>query len=253
LALLPALLVFSPSQAESRAEIRLIPTYLSGDFGTGVESDITYVPLILTIRTARQDFRATLPWLSIRSSEPLTIARGEVLCRGAAGRTAVSGPGDVILEDDYFFLRGGGRRPWISGGLRIKIPTASDFDCLGTGEFDFGPQAAILQPVGERWFLIAEARYVIRGDPPGIDYRNTGWVSGGVQRRVGERSYVSLIVESRRSAIRGRESLRDLTLGFDRRLSPAVTFRSAAFAGLSDTAEDFGFSAGLSFRSAPRT
>jgi hypothetical protein len=47
--------------------------------------------------------------------------------------------------------------------------------------------------------------------------------------------------------------MRDLTIGFDRRLSPGVGFRSAAFAGLSGTAEDFGLSAGLSFRSAPRT
>jgi hypothetical protein len=251
IALLPALLVCSAARAESRVEIRLIPTYLTGDFGTGIDSDVTYVPLILRLRSARNDFQATFPWLAIRSSEPFTIARGEVVCRGAAGTTEVSGPGDIILEDDYVILQGGDRRPWISAGLRLKIPTASESECLGTGQADFGPQAAILQPIGERWFLLAEARYVVRGDPPGIDYRNTGWVSGGVQRRIGERSYVSLILEARQSAIRGREPMRDLTIGFDRRLSSGVSFRSAAFAGLSDTAGDFGLSAGLSFRSAP--
>jgi hypothetical protein len=256
--LLPALILFgtavpaSATAAEPVGEVRFLPTFLSGDFGTGVESDIAYLPLSLTVRGDRSRGRLTVPWLSIKTSEPITFVGGDVIRRGMGGVTEASGPGDVVGEWEYDLVQGGAGRPWFSAGCRAKIPTADERDGLGTGELDHGPLVAIIQPAGEAWHLLGEARYVIRGDPPGIDYRNTWWLAFGAQRDLGERGTVSLILDHRQSVLRGRETIRDLTVGWDRRFTPVVALKTALYLGLSDTAEDWGFSAGLAFRAAPR-
>jgi hypothetical protein len=252
-ALVAALLAASaPARAAPRAEFRVLPSYLSGDFGTGIQSDIAYLPFIVTLRGTRDDWRFTLPWLAIRTDEPITFVGGDVIQRGAGGSTEESGPGDLVAEYDRYLLAGGvaadgRRRPWVTAGLRLKLPTADEDRGLGTGEPDWGPQAAIVQPVGALWHVLAEARYVVRGDPPGFDYRNTWWLAAGVQRRLGDGIHLSVVLDNRQSVLRGRDTIRDLTIAYDRRLSPVAGLRSALYAGLSDTAEDFGLMIGLAF------
>jgi hypothetical protein len=242
-------------RAAPAREFRFLPTFLTGDFGTGVESDIAYLPFVASWRGERSRVRVTVPWLSIRTSEPITFVGGDVIRRGMGGVTEASGPGDVVGEIELDLVRGGaapgGRRPWVSAGFRVKLPTANEAEGLGTGELDYGPLVAVVQPVGPDWYVLGEIRYVVRGDPPAIDYRNTLWLALGAQRRLAEAGSVSLILDQRQSVLPGRETIRDLTIGYDLRLTPSVGLRSALYAGLSDTAEDWGLSAGLAFRRAP--
>ena len=228
-----------------------MPAYFTGEFGTGIDTDISYFLLILVASSDRQEFRLTTPYLSIHTSEPVSFIGGEFLPAGPGASTEQSGLGDIVAQEEVFFLRGDRRRPWISGSVRIKFPTADESQGLGTGEADYGPGVAIIQPVGERWTLFASAQYVFRGDPPGIDYRNTAWFTVGAQARLPRSSSLNLVYETRQSVLSDRPDIDDLSLGYDRRFSPGVGFRSAVYVGLSDTAEDYGLSLGLSFSPQP--
>ncbi len=252
LALPLALLLSAPARAEIDSDVRLLPAYFTGEFGSGIRTDITYIPLILTARTERQEFRLTVPFLSISTSEPVTFTGGEVIGgppggKGGRGSTTESGLGDVLVQEEVYFVEGSAVRPWISGIAYVKLPTADETKGLGTGQADYGPGAAIIQPLGRHLTLMADARYVFRGRPAGTDYRNTLWLSAGVQHRLSAVSSISLFYDDRQSVLSTRENLRDVSLGYDRHLSGSVVFRSAVYAGLSNTAEDFGFSAGFSF------
>ena len=240
------------ARAEVRVGLRLLPTYFHGDFGSGIETDLYDLPIIVTVASDRQQFRLTVPYLSITTAEPVTFTGGEIIRRGggAQGSATNSGIGDVVVQEEYDFVQGGAKRPWISGIARLKLPTADETKGLGTGEADYGPGLAIVQPAGSRASLLFEAQYVVRGDPPSVNFRNTWWLSAGAQWRRGSANSFSLFLDDRQSVLAGREALRDLSLGFDRRLSGSVTFRSAAYAGLSSTAEDFGLMAGFSFQKA---
>lgn len=251
-ALLLVLFFSAPSRAEVESDFRLLPAYFSGEFGGGIETRISYVPFILTARSRRNEFRTTVPFLSIQTDQAVTFVGGEVIPAGSGGRQTESGLGDVVLQDDYYFTEGSTHAPWIFAGLRIKLPTGDESRGLGTGETDFGPGGGIIQPLGSRWSLLGEARYVIRGDPPGADYRNTLWVTAGTQVRASESSWVSLFYDRRESVLRGRSAIQDVSAGYDVRISPAVKLRSAVFAGLSDTAEDYGVSLGFSFQASLR-
>jgi len=244
-----ALFLACPARAaELQPEIRFVPAYFSGDFGTGISTEMSYVPIILILGSPRQEFRLTLPYLSVTTSQPVTFVGSEIIPRGSGGRTTESGLGDVVAQEEYFFVEGGKRRPWISGLFRIKAPTADETRGLGTGEWDYGPGASFIQPLGDRWSLLGEAMYVVRGDPRGADFRNTWWLSGGLQRKLWGASSANFYYERLQSVLPGRPDLVDLIVGFDHGFARRLTLRTSVFVGLSDTAEDYGLSAGISLR-----
>jgi hypothetical protein len=235
------------AEAGTRTDLRVLPAYFSGDFGTGIDTSITYVPMIAVVSSGRQEFRLTVPYLSINTSEPVVYINGEVIGPAPGGSTSESGLGDVIAQEEVFFLEGTARRPWVSGIFRLKLPTADESKGLGSGETDYGGGVGIIQPLGHAWNLIGAWQYIVRGDPPGTDFRDTSWLSAGAQWRQSERSSWNAFYERRQSVIEGNSDLADVSLGYDRALPRGVTFRSTVFLGLSDTAEDFGISAGFSF------
>ena len=244
---LPLVLFFgAPCTAATQTDFRVLPAYFSGDFGSDVQTQISYVPLVFTVGSRRNEFRATLPFLSIRSDQTVSFVGGQVIPQGGGPQTE-SGLGDAILQDDVYFKEGSSRAPWIYGGLRIKLPTGDETQGLGTGQTDIGPGAGIIQPLGSHWSLMGEFRYMFIGDPPGIDYQNSLWIDLGTQIRTSGSSWLSFFYDRRDSVLAGLSPIVDLCTGFDVQVSPAVKLRSALFKGLSDTAEDYGISVGFSF------
>ena len=240
------------AEAGTRIDFRILPAYFSGDYGTGIDTSITYAPMILVVSSDRQEIRLTVPYLSINTSAPVVYLNGEVIGPAPGGSTSESGLGDVLVQDEVFLLEGTARRPWVSGILRIKFPTADETQGLGSGEADFGAGIGIIQPLGPAWNLVGTWQYIARGDPAGSDYRNTSWLTVGAAWRRSGRSSWNAFYDRRQSVIEGKSDLADLSLGYDSAVSRGVTFRSAVYLGLSDTAEDFGISAGFSFAGGKR-
>ncbi|HEU4401101.1 MAG TPA: hypothetical protein VFT43_03270 [Candidatus Polarisedimenticolia bacterium] len=229
-----------------RTDLRVLPAYFSGDYGTGIDTSITYVPMIAVVSSDRQEFRLTVPYVSIHTSQPVVYLNGEVIGPVPGGSTSESGLGDIVAQEEVFILKGTARRPWVSGVLRVKFPTADETKGLGSGEADYGGGIGVIQPLGRTWNLIGSWQHIVRGDPAGIDYRNTSWLTVGAQWRRSDRASWNAFYDRRQSVIEGHSDIADASLGYDRTLSRGVTFRSTLFLGLSDTAEDFGFAAGLS-------
>jgi hypothetical protein len=243
-----ALAATRPCNADgTRVDLRVLPTYFSGDYGTGIDTKITYLPLILVVSSPRQEFRVTVPYLSIDTSQPVLYLNGEVIGPIPGGTTSQSGLGDIVAQEEVFFLQGTARRPWLSGIVRVKFPTADEKKGLGSGEYDYGAGLGIIQPAGRAWNILGTFQYVVRGDPPNVDFRNTPWLTIGAQWRQSAQSSWNLYYDRRRSVFAGNADLADLSAGYDRVLSHRVTFRSLVYAGLSTTSEDFGFGAGFSY------
>jgi Putative MetA-pathway of phenol degradation len=240
----------TPARADGagvRTDFRILPAYFSGDYGTGIDTSITYIPLIGVVTTRRQELRLTVPYLSIHTSRPVLYLNGEVIPAAGGGTTSESGLGDIVVQDEVFVVQGTSRRPWVSGILRVKFPTADESKGLGSGEADYGGGVGVIQPLRPGWNLIGAWQYVVRGDPPGIDFRNTSWLTAGVQWRRSEQSSWNAFYDVRQSVIEGNRDLADVSLGYDRTLSPGTVLRLTAYAGLSSTAERFGIGAGFSF------
>ena len=246
---LTALLPFSaPARAETRMDLLFLPSYFSGEFGTETETHILSLTSSLVVSRGKHEFWLNLPYLSVTAESPVTFLGDQVIERGPGGRTTESGPGDVVLQDEYTFVEGSGSGPSVSVILRVKLPTADETRGLGSGEPDGGLGFGLSQPLGTRWALFGQTQYVVRGDPPGTDLRDTFLASIGFQRRLSDSTSARLSYAWLQSVISGRSALADISLGCDHSFARKLTLRTVAYFGLSETAEDYGFLAGISLR-----
>lgn len=245
-AILLALLLFwraAPLRAEGEFRFEFQPTFLSGSFGTPGDTEFLYLPLGFRYRSPRLDFLITVPYLRVRSTgDGVADSRFFQFVDGQSD-LEVSGLGDVTLKGELYFLQGTRRRPWISAIGRVKLPTA-ETESLGTGEMDAGGGVGWIQPLG-RFSLFSATEYILVGDPPGVDYRDVLRFDFGAGYSPRSGSLLYLSYYNRDSIVRGREDITDLTLGWQHRVSPRVKLLATIYAGLSDTAEDWGFSLGF--------
>ena len=89
-----ALLAASPARGETRLDLRFLPSYFGGEFGTGIRIHILLVPSILVVNREKHEFRLTVPYVSITASRPVTYLGDQVIERGPGGSNTESGPGD---------------------------------------------------------------------------------------------------------------------------------------------------------------
>jgi outer membrane putative beta-barrel porin/alpha-amylase len=246
--ILQALLLSFPARAETRLDLRFIPSYFSGEFATGFETHILSLASTLVVERGKHEFRLDVPYVSITADGLVTFLGDQVIERGPGGRTTESGPGDLMLQDEYSFVEGSRSAPTVSAIIKFKVPTADESRGLGSGEPDGGLGFGLSQPLGTRWAMLGQTQYMVRGDPPGTDLKDTFAVSIGFQRRVSDSTSAMLSYKWLQSVISGRSALADISLGCDHSFARKLTLRTTAYYGLSETAEDYGFAAGISLR-----
>ena len=193
--------------------------FLSGSFGSDQTTTMWFAPAVLRVENDRVEAAAYFPYLVIDNG---TVApsqggflpmRGTVVnapnvgmpmgsVAGSAGRgmmggqsttalvTSQSGLGDLVASLGYRVIHdtAAGVQLVLSG--RIKVPTASAMQGLGTGKADTGATATLRKQIGAGWFF-AEGGYLFIGEPDDVELRNAAlWGLGG-GRRLTER--VSLL------------------------------------------------------------
>jgi hypothetical protein len=158
-------------------------------------------------------------------------------------RSSVTGLGDVTVQGEAYLLEGTGTRPWITGILALKIPTADENQGLGTGKTDIEAGLGVVQPAGII-NLIADASFIRIGRPDWIELRDVVRLGGGVSLPLGARpgTHLYAYLENRRNPVLNLGDQRSLALGTGLRLGHDGNLRlsGALSIGLSDTVEDLG-------------
>jgi hypothetical protein len=156
-----------------------------------------------------------------------------------------SGLGDLRLAASYRLAGGGARLFRLDAGVSVKLPTADESRGLGTGEFDGRVGLS-----GEVRFwsltLFGGAGYNILGDPPGVDYADVPDAYAGLESLpLADRVLISGWIEGSSEIVEGAGAR--LAAGLALRTLGKVRFEIEATAGLSDAAEDYSVSVGVSF------
>jgi len=224
--------------------------YFTGDYGHADTTDVSVVSPRLRWSLPRGEIRASFPLLNITTSSEVALIGGRPV--GTAGGSGpvpdplprtLEGIGDVRVAGELDLLPGSATRPWVSGTLEVKLPTANEEDGLGTGETDIAAGFRVMQPVGKSWLLL-DASYIKVGDTDTYDYEDVVALAAGYSRTVGasRNTRVHAFVENRTHPIRNRDDRLDLAVGGSRRFGRDERMRlsASAFIGLSDTAEDLG-------------
>jgi Putative MetA-pathway of phenol degradation len=252
-----ALLGATPAFAEDEPLWHLSTSfnYLKGDYGTGEDTEIIYVPFTFGIRLDRFRLGLTVPYLRQTSQDVVLTGGGVATKKGkqvAASTTTESrtedGLGDILLRTSFIVLKEQPLLPEIEPYLKIKFPTADEDRGLGTGEFDETIGVDLSKTFLERLAVYLTLAYTFIGSPPGADFDNSfGW-SIGAAYAVTQPFSIYAFLDGSTAIAPGQDNPLELRVGAEYRIIKALKLTGSVMKGLSDGAADWGVSAGLSLR-----
>lgn len=156
-----------------------------------------------------------------------------------------SGIGDVNVSALYSFELA--RGTYFEPQVKVKIPTASRADRLGTGEVDVTLSADLVQVVGPVT-LYVHGRRKFAGRPEGSTIRSTWGAGGGASIRAGGGIYVGADYSWQQSAFEGRQASSEVSGYVSTRVSRDLSLTLYAGTGLNDNSADLFGGASVGFR-----
>lgn len=204
--------LFPCAAAAASLDLSISTDYSRGDYGGQGHVDIVYVPAIVRLETYEWTFKAIFPYLYISGgSSTVDLPTGPVVTPNGTSE----GLGDIQLEVSRWFAPMTDLAPFVEIAARLKLPTASENDGLGTGEADFLPEVQLARVYG-RWTPYASLGFRILGDdftirrppdrPPrkiGTTYRDGLLASAGLTYRASELLEPGLFAYWRQAATKG--------------------------------------------------
>lgn len=275
-----------PVPADQTWQLGFTPSYSAGKFGTNTTSSFFYAPLSVRRLFKDGDVTVVIPFVTATSDGRTTLVGGTATrvddnqhggtgggtaaddggCSGkgqsgsgknrtcgtttrAAGqKVTTAGLGDVILKGRYYVVEEKGYLPLIAVTGRIKMPTASASQGLGTGELDYGAGVEVSKMLGEKWIAFLDGGYNFIGDPSGINFQNQHWYDVGAGYYFMKDLMVSAYYEEYRAIARGFVNARDVFIATNYTASPAWRFNGGVTVGLSHGAPDYAVTVGTSYR-----
>ena len=232
-------------------QIGLDFNYTSGDYGTGNDTDITYVPVTIRRYFPKGDLSLIIPYISIKSTKEVTIVGGnpnKIRQTSRTTRKTEDGLGDILVQGRYYVLEETDTLPLVGITGNIKLPTADEHKELGTGELDAGFGFEFSKNFSDSWQAYFDIGYTFVGDPPGTDLRNQWYFDIGAGYYLAPELLVSAYYEESRALVAGEDNPRDLFFALNYDFSSEIEFTAGLLLGLSDGAPDYGFTGGIRFR-----
>ena len=155
-----------------------------------------------------------------------------------ASRSNHSGLGDVVTALTYnvFNHEPTGIIFDITG--RIKAPTASAANNLGTGQVDYAIQGDLIKSMS-RFMLSASFGYRILGNPSGVNFHNVFYGAAGIAFRYSPDTTIGTSFNIGQSPVRLQDS-RDFTLYVSHRLNDNFRLNIYGLRGASERSPDWG-------------
>lgn len=219
--------------------------YTTGDYGGVSDIDDVYVPFTLSWMGEQFAFRATVPYAYVSAPEGSIIGRQGSVIPGSGDEVSDSGIGDVLLSGTWLGLFET-RDAIVDLTVKAKLGTADEAKGLGTGETDYAVQVDgyLFQ---DDFLWMGTVGYKWRGDPSGLELDDTWFASGGLAIWAGRDARIGTLVSYRPEVVEGGDAATELSVFYDRELSPGFGAQVYGLAGLSDGSPDWGIGGSLSW------
>lgn len=233
----PGLLVLlgAPALAEDFTVLTGLD-YSQGKYGTPTTSETWYVPVIAKYETGPMIYKLTIPYLRI--TNPSVGPDGEPLA-GDCG-SVESGVGDTVASAGFALLDGS-RNNGLMVDLvgKVKLPTADEDHCLGTGKTDYSAQIDFAQAFGaiSGFATLGWKKF---GDPADTDLRDPIFASLGLVTRLAPATSVGAVYDWRQKVTANGDEIQEFTLFLSQRLSSSWKVQLYALKGFSDASPDSG-------------
>ncbi|HEV8120582.1 MAG TPA: transporter [Candidatus Polarisedimenticolia bacterium] len=230
----------------------MTPAVSTATFQDDAQVDLASIPLTLGFRTDRFSLRAVVPYLDWRATTPAMRIGGPILGFDIPAQDyQEQGLGDIFLTPSFQLLRGGMHRPSIWANLRLKAPTGDPDKHLGTGEFDYAPGFGMLEPFGTRFMALLSARYVVRGDPPNVDFANILAVTIGGTVRVATLDGVTVSLSRGDVTSQNGDPIDSAALSWYHPIHNGLAFTATALGNIDGDFQSRGIAIGVAFNDSP--
>lgn len=157
-----------------------------------------------------------------------------------------SGLGDVNVYASYSFDLGGGT--YLDPSVKLKLPTASRADRLGTGEIDVTTAIDLVHDLGPATVYV-HGRRKFAGKPTGSTVRSTWGAGGGVSLRAADGVSLGADYDWQQSAFALRPASSEVSAWANFRLGQGISMTTYAGTGLNANSADLfgGVTLGLRF------
>lgn len=215
--------------------------FSTGKYGESESTEISYIPLTLRADLDLWTLRVTLPY--IRIDGPGT----EGVDGPVPGTGGGDGLGDIVAGISYAVAPLAEWMPWVELGGKIKFPTASEHDGLGTGEFDYTIEVEASRVIGKVTpYLTGGYRFF--GDPSGFDLHNAWLAAAGTSYRLSDFLDAGLELYFREASSPRSDPLLEVTPWVGWELTPHWTSSLYATAGILDGSPDAGTGLQVSYQ-----
>ena len=173
--------------------------FSSGKYGADKATEVLYVPVTLQATKGPWTLKGDVSW--IRVSGPALLLDGSAVGTVPVRMSgSASGPGDINLYARYSLEDLYDNNVFIDITGRVKIPTASFTDGLGTGEWDQSVQVDIASVFG-KVVPFGAIGYRLTGQPQGYALRDIFYGTAGVQYTWTPRFSTGIFYDVRQSSI----------------------------------------------------
>lgn len=263
-------LVVTSVHAETRMQLSAGIDYSSGDFGAATATEVLVAPVVIKVSNGSWTWRASVPYVSISGPSTVTVivddngGGGSNSGSGSSGSGSggsddstssttgtisrtVSGLGDASLSATYSFNEIAGSPLYVDLAGRVRLPTGSQRNGIGTGATDY----VLLAETGvdlNAGGVYANAGRRFVGDVTGVQ-RKDGWqVSGGGWLNLGDAAVLGAFYDWRESSLAGLENPSEAGAYLTLSLSRHWKLELNAAKPLNDSAGDYSAGAMLIWR-----
>ena len=234
----------SPAAFAQGMSVAVGADYAEGKYGTPVTSKQWTIPFTAKYETEKWSARVTLPW--VRIENPSVSRDGTPLpCSGSAtAPQTASGLGDVMLAGSVNVIESTESRVLVDLTGKVKLGTADETECLGTGENDYYLQGDLSKGFGA-FSAFGSLGWRKMGDPPGIDFKDPLYFTVGGSYRLSQANSLGFAYDYRQKLLDTSDPLSEATVYLTHRFSRAFRVQGYVVNGFSDSSPDWALGAVL--------
>jgi hypothetical protein len=161
-------------------------------------------------------------------------------------RTTESGIGDIIAAATYNAIDGGDNGFVVDFTGRIKLPTASESNGLGSGKTDYAVQVNVDKNFGAP-YVSAGIGYKVLGEPDGVSFDNVVYGSLGGGYKFSKSTEMGVSYDWATAAVNGATRPQEVSIYGSHYLSDNYKISGVLYTGLSNASPDVGGGLTLSY------
>lgn len=262
-AMVPAGLPAAHAEDASRVDLGVGADFSSGDYGTGIDTDIWSVPASLGYGQGPLSFKLTVPYVRVDGASNVIPVVGSLINLNPLGRGRglqipppppqeeptsgeASGLGDILLAGTYQLYANADTGFGLDLTGKVKFGTADEDEGLGTGEEDYSVLLDTYKQTGD-WTVFGGIGYTFFGDSKFIQLRNAWSGNAGTAYRLANGDSLGVIYDYRERISQVGEQRSEATAYYSLKVSEAARLQSYVLAGFSDGSPDWGAGVALKY------